>query len=128
MADLYKSIMTLEQQHKRSQLMETYGELLQARSQLRDLLTKHHLRTLQHSKGFFYAHANIGGRYLARLLKGNAPRTQVRNLRLSSGAMMAFPNKIAEEFRQCYQSLYNLHEKDRQDEMDTEYIPECRNT
>ncbi|CAH2254186.1 Hypothetical predicted protein [Pelobates cultripes] len=35
--------------------------------------------------------------------------------------MTAFPNKIAEEFRQYYQLLYNLHERDRQDEMDTEY-------
>ncbi|CAH2320946.1 Hypothetical predicted protein [Pelobates cultripes] len=98
MAELYKSIATLEQQHKRTQLMETYGELMQARRQLRDLLTKRHLRSLQQSKVFFYAHANKGGRYLARLLKGNAPRKQFRNLRLPSGATTAFPDLIAEEF------------------------------
>ncbi|CAH2319465.1 alpha-tectorin [Pelobates cultripes] len=113
MAELYKSITTLEQQHKRTQLMETYGELMQARRQLRDLLTKRHLRSLQQSKGFFYTHANKGGKYLARLLKGNAPRTQVRTLRLPSGASTAFLDQIAEEFRHYYQSLYNLQDRDR---------------
>ncbi|CAH2300866.1 endonuclease reverse transcriptase [Pelobates cultripes] len=113
MAELYKSITTLEQQHKRTQLMETYGELMQARRQLRDLLSKRHLRSLQQSKGFFYAHANKGGKYLARLLKGNAPRTQVRTLRLPSGASTAFPDQIAEEFRRYYQSLYNLQDRGR---------------
>ncbi|CAH2277053.1 Hypothetical predicted protein [Pelobates cultripes] len=113
MAALYKSITTLEQQQqKRSQLMETYGELMQARRQLRDL-TKRHLRSLQHSKGFFYTDANKGGRYLARLLKGNAPRTQVRTLRLSSGALTAFPDKIAEEFGRYYQLQYNLQDRNR---------------
>ncbi|CAH2278046.1 Hypothetical predicted protein, partial [Pelobates cultripes] len=46
----------------------------------------------------------------------------VRNLRLSSGTLTAFPDKIAEEFRQYYQSLYNLHERDGRDKRDTESI------
>ncbi|CAH2225299.1 Hypothetical predicted protein [Pelobates cultripes] len=78
MADLYRQIATLETLHKRSQLVTTYGELLQARRQLKDLLTKRYLRSIQRSKGFFYTHANKGGRYLARLLKDNTPHAQVQ--------------------------------------------------
>ncbi|CAH2307345.1 Hypothetical predicted protein [Pelobates cultripes] len=100
--------------------METYGELIQARRQLKDLLTKRYLRSLQHSKGYFYAHANKGCKYLAHLLKGNAPRTQVRYLRLSSGTTTTFPNKIAGEFRKYYHSLYNIHVTDGNDDSDAE--------
>ncbi|CAH2223737.1 Hypothetical predicted protein, partial [Pelobates cultripes] len=134
MAELYKTIEVLEQRHKRSQLMETYGELMQARRRLKDILTKRYHRSIQRSKGFFYAHANKRGRYLARLLKGNTPRTQVRNLRLSTGAMSNLPNKIAEEFREYYRTLYNIHTCDRRDEIDTgntrirEYLEEAVTT
>ncbi|CAH2326077.1 poly [ADP-ribose] polymerase 4-like, partial [Pelobates cultripes] len=79
-----------------------------ARRALRDLILKKHLRSLRHSKGFFYAHANKGGKYLARLLKGTAPCTQIRKLCLASGTISPFPQEIAEEFKNYYQALYNL--------------------
>ncbi|CAH2313175.1 Hypothetical predicted protein, partial [Pelobates cultripes] len=61
MAKLYKTISTLESQHKRHHLNATYA--------LRDLIS---------TRGFFYAHAN----------KGGGPRTQICSLRLTSGARM----------------------------------------
>ncbi|CAH2274293.1 Hypothetical predicted protein [Pelobates cultripes] len=108
MAELYKAISTLELQHKWTLLNAIYGELMEARRALRDLIVKKHLHSLQSSKGFSYAHANKGGKYLARLLKGNVPRTQIRKLQLASGKISPFPQEIAEEFKTFYQSLYNL--------------------
>ncbi|CAH2283883.1 Alpha-catulin [Pelobates cultripes] len=96
------------------------GTLVWARRQLKDLLTKRYLRSLQHSNGFFYAHANKGGEYLVRLLKGNAPRMQFHNLCLSSGTMMTFPDEIVGEFRKYYHSLYNIHVTDGNDDSDAE--------
>ncbi|CAH2223901.1 Hypothetical predicted protein, partial [Pelobates cultripes] len=84
MTDLYQKITSLESQHKRSQLTGVYGELMEHRRKLKDLITRKHLRSLQRTKGFYYAHANNGGRYLARLLKGPTPRRQIRQLRLAS--------------------------------------------
>ncbi|CAH2305467.1 Hypothetical predicted protein [Pelobates cultripes] len=81
-AELHKSISKLEQQHKRSHLNAIYGELMEARRTLRDLILKKHLRSLQHSKGFYYAHANKGGKHLAHLLKGTVPCIQIRKLRI----------------------------------------------
>ncbi|CAH2296505.1 Hypothetical predicted protein [Pelobates cultripes] len=75
-----------------------------------EIITHRHLRSLQKSKGFFYAHANKGGKLLARLLRGTLPRTQVRKLRLSTARTSPFPNDIADEFQSFYHSLYNLHE------------------
>ncbi|CAH2306738.1 endonuclease, partial, partial [Pelobates cultripes] len=109
MTDLYQKITSLESQHKRSQLTGVYGELMEHRRKLKDLITRKHLRSLQRTKGFYYAHANKGGRYLARLLKGPTPRRQIRQLRLASGEVTPFPQKIADEFRTFYQNLYNLH-------------------
>ncbi|CAH2284065.1 Hypothetical predicted protein [Pelobates cultripes] len=85
-----------------------YRELLQARDQLTELL-RDHFRSVQHSKGFFYAHTNKGGQVLYGLLKGTLPRTQVHRLRLSTGQTSPFPNDIAEEFRSFYHSLYSLY-------------------
>ncbi|CAH2220263.1 DUF1725 domain-containing [Pelobates cultripes] len=108
MTDAYKSIARLESQHKRSQLTSTYGELTEARRTLQALLTQRHHRSLQRSRSFFYTHANKGGKFLARLLKGDTPRTQVRKLRLSTGSISPYPEEIAGEFREYYNSLYNL--------------------
>ncbi|CAH2315864.1 Hypothetical predicted protein, partial [Pelobates cultripes] len=108
MADVYDTIKRLELQHKRSQLTEKYGELMEARCTLNTLLTKRYQRSLQRSKNFFYAHANKGGKFLAHLLKGDTPRTQVRKLRLTSGRVSPYPEDIADEFRAYYESLYNL--------------------
>ncbi|CAH2221300.1 acidic mammalian chitinase-like [Pelobates cultripes] len=60
MVNLYRSISTLERQHKRSQLNEVYGELMEHRRRLKDLILKRHLRSVQRSKGFYYVHANKG--------------------------------------------------------------------
>ncbi|CAH2284470.1 Hypothetical predicted protein [Pelobates cultripes] len=47
MVDLYRSISTLERQHKRSQLNAVYGELMEHRRRLKDLILKRHLRSVQ---------------------------------------------------------------------------------
>ncbi|CAH2225085.1 Hypothetical predicted protein [Pelobates cultripes] len=67
---------------------------------------KRHYHSLQHSKNFFYVHANKGWKFLTRLLKGDTPHTQVSKLRLSSGKHSSFPEDIAGEFRN--HNLYNL--------------------
>ncbi|CAH2285581.1 Hypothetical predicted protein [Pelobates cultripes] len=108
MTKIYSTISRLELQHKRTQLTETYGELMEARRQLKNLLTQRYLRSLQRSKNFFYTHANKGGKLLARMLKGDTPCTQVRKVRLTSGSTSQFPEEIAGEFRNYYNSLYNL--------------------
>ncbi|CAH2311877.1 Hypothetical predicted protein, partial [Pelobates cultripes] len=77
-----------------------------------ELHTRRYLQSLQHSKGFGYAHSNKGDKFLAHLLKGNTPCTQVCKLRLSLGTMSSFPNDIAEEFRRYYHSIYNLSAPD----------------
>ncbi|CAH2284635.1 Hypothetical predicted protein, partial [Pelobates cultripes] len=69
---------------------------------------KRHHRSLQRSKAFFYTHANKGGRFLARLLRGQTHRTQVCKLHLASGGASGFPTDIAGEFKSFYRSLYNL--------------------
>ncbi|CAH2296769.1 Hypothetical predicted protein, partial [Pelobates cultripes] len=69
---------------------------------------KRHHRSLQRSKAFFYTHANKGGRFLAHLLRGQTPRTQVRRLHLTSGGISGLPTDIAGEFQLFYRSLYNL--------------------
>ncbi|CAH2250641.1 Hypothetical predicted protein, partial [Pelobates cultripes] len=109
MVDLYRSISTLERQHKRSQLNAVYGELMEHRRRLKDLILKRHLRSVQRSKGFYYVHANKGGKYLARLLKGPLPHRQIRKIRLTTGEISPFPQKIAGEFRSFYEHLYNLY-------------------
>ncbi|CAH2276183.1 endonuclease [Pelobates cultripes] len=109
MVDLYRSISTLERQHKRSQLNAVYGELMEHRRRLKDLILKRHLRSVQRSKGFYYVHANKGGKYLARLLKGPLSHRQIRKIRLATGEVSPFPQKIAGEFRSFYEHLYNLY-------------------
>ncbi|CAH2306603.1 Hypothetical predicted protein, partial [Pelobates cultripes] len=47
MTDLYQKITSLESQHKRSQLNGVYGELMEHRRKLKDLITRKHLRNLQ---------------------------------------------------------------------------------
>ncbi|CAH2273041.1 Hypothetical predicted protein, partial [Pelobates cultripes] len=107
MVDLYHSISTLERQHKRSQLNAVYGELMEHRRKLKDLILKRHLRAVQRTKSFYYVHANKGGKYLAKLLKGPLPHRQIRRIRLASGEISPFPEKIAGEFRAFYEHLYN---------------------
>ncbi|CAH2327732.1 Hypothetical predicted protein [Pelobates cultripes] len=109
MIDLYRSISTLERQHKRSQLNAVYGELKEHRRKLKDLIMKRHLRSVQRTKGFYYVHANKGGKYLARLLKGPLPHRQICKIRLASGEVSPFPQKIAGEFRTFSENLYNLY-------------------
>ncbi|CAH2292533.1 Hypothetical predicted protein [Pelobates cultripes] len=103
MAELYRTISNLERQHKRSQLNAIYRELMEQRRKLTDLILKRHLRSVQRTKGFYYAHANKGGKYLARLLKGPQPHRQIHKIRLTSGEISPFPQKIAEEFRLFYE-------------------------
>ncbi|CAH2252517.1 Hypothetical predicted protein [Pelobates cultripes] len=62
MVDLYQLISTLERQHKRSQLNAVYGELMEHRRKLKDLILKRHLRSVQRTKGFYYIYANKGGK------------------------------------------------------------------
>ncbi|CAH2276879.1 Hypothetical predicted protein, partial [Pelobates cultripes] len=109
MADLYGTISKLELQHKQNQLASVRQDLIDARRRLKDLLTKRYYRSLQHSKNFFYIHANKGGKYLARVLKGDTPRTRIHKIRLQTGTVSQFPEDIANEFQRYYYALYNLH-------------------
>ncbi|CAH2319609.1 Hypothetical predicted protein, partial [Pelobates cultripes] len=108
MSELYGTISNLELLHKRTQQTTTHEKLIDARRKLRDLITRRHHRSLQYSKSFFYTHANKGGKYLARLLKGDTPQTRVHKLRLAGGKTSQFPEDIASEFQRYYQQLYNL--------------------
>ncbi|CAH2246048.1 Hypothetical predicted protein [Pelobates cultripes] len=91
MAELYGTILKLELQHKRTQLDNIQKDLTDARHQLRDLIMRRYHRSLQHSKNFFYIHANKGGKYLARILKGDTPCTRVHKICLPSGNTSQFP-------------------------------------
>ncbi|CAH2300767.1 Hypothetical predicted protein, partial [Pelobates cultripes] len=105
---LYGTISKLELQHKQTQLANIRQNLTDARCRLKDLLTKRYYHSLQHSKNFFYIHANKGGKYLARILKGDVPRTRIHKIRLQSGKVSQFPEDIANEFQRYYHALYNL--------------------
>ncbi|CAH2276381.1 Hypothetical predicted protein, partial [Pelobates cultripes] len=61
----------IKDHHKRTLTDESYTELLELRSQLQALLVKKHYRQLQRSKALYYIHANKGGRFLARMLRGH---------------------------------------------------------
>ncbi|CAH2219539.1 Hypothetical predicted protein [Pelobates cultripes] len=108
MTELYGTISHLELQHKRLQLVNTYGQLMEAKRQLTVLLIRRHFHSLQYPKNFYYTHANKGGKYLAHLLKGNTPRTQVKKLRTTKGSLTVFLEEIASEFRNYYNTLYSL--------------------
>ncbi|CAH2274664.1 Hypothetical predicted protein [Pelobates cultripes] len=124
MTDLYQKITSLESQHKRSQLTGVYGELMEHRRKLKDLITRKHLRSLQRTKGFYYAHANKGGRYLARLLKGPMPRRQIRQLRLASAVdklnlmphEIIIPKQLSADVKD--NSDLELHHAERSEERD----------
>ncbi|CAH2220431.1 endonuclease, partial, partial [Pelobates cultripes] len=108
MTDLIDQINTLETQH---QVKETYKELLEARKQLHALLLKRHLRHLRRSKGFFYLHANKGGKLLAHILRGQQQPAQVYRLKRQGGTSTQHPEEIAKEFLNYYSSLYNTHKQ-----------------
>ncbi|CAH2330227.1 Hypothetical predicted protein, partial [Pelobates cultripes] len=76
MTELYGIISRLELQHKRSQMVTIYRDRMEARRNLKALLTQRYLCSMQTSKSFFYTHANKGGTFLARLLRGEVARTQ----------------------------------------------------
>ncbi|CAH2284691.1 UDP-Gal:beta c beta 1,4- galactosyltransferase, polypeptide 1, gene 1 isoform X1 [Pelobates cultripes] len=111
MSELIDQINTPETQHKRSQVEDTYKELLEARRQLHTLLLQRHLRQLRRSKGFFYLHANKGGKLLAHMLKGQQQPAQVHKLKLQGVTTTQHLERIANEFLNYYSSLYDTHKQ-----------------
>ncbi|CAH2318848.1 Hypothetical predicted protein [Pelobates cultripes] len=109
MSTILDRIHSLETQHKRQQVEDTYRELLEERRRLHALLLKRHLRQLRRSKGFFYLHANKGGKLLAHMLRGQQHPSQVHKLKTSNGTTTQNPEKIAKEFFTYYSSLYSTH-------------------
>ncbi|CAH2278107.1 Hypothetical predicted protein [Pelobates cultripes] len=109
MSTILDRIRSLETQHKRQQVEDTYRELLEERRRLHALLLKRHLRQLHRSKGFFYLHANKGGKLLAHMLRGQQHPSQVHKLKTSNGTTTQNPEKIATEFFTYYSSLYSTH-------------------
>ncbi|CAH2299946.1 Hypothetical predicted protein [Pelobates cultripes] len=63
--ELVDTIFHLESQHKQTQVALVYKELLEARAKLLEILASQHYQTAQWSRGFFYLHANKGGKLLA---------------------------------------------------------------
>ncbi|CAH2311611.1 Hypothetical predicted protein [Pelobates cultripes] len=109
MSNILDRIRSLETQNKRQQVEDTYKELLEERRRLHAPLLKRHLRQLRRSKGFFYLHANKGGKLLAQMLRGQQHPSQVHKLKTRDGTTTQHPEKIAKEFLTYYSSLYNTH-------------------
>lgn len=105
---LLNRIKTLENAHKRSQVLTTLQPLLQARNELLELLGKQIKRKYILSQRVFYEYSNKAGRLLARALQAKKTTTTVHSLTDFKGRKLTTTPDIAEHFVTYYSQLYNL--------------------
>ncbi|CAH2295654.1 Hypothetical predicted protein, partial [Pelobates cultripes] len=108
--DLAQQVATLETLHKSTLSEDTYRELLEARRNLKQLLSQGLLRTIRRSRRHFYEYSDKCGRLLARRLQRERRLTHITKIRDQTGVLTQRPDGIATAFHHFYTDLYNIPE------------------
>uniref|UniRef100_A0A8C5Q4M0 Reverse transcriptase domain-containing protein n=1 Tax=Leptobrachium leishanense TaxID=445787 RepID=A0A8C5Q4M0_9ANUR len=112
--DLLTKIRQLELEHHSSRDADTYARLLQARTQLTNVMNPRIQSAILQTRCFFALHEDKPGRLLARLLKKQRARAYVPAIRTPKGSVTPHPAQIAQCFLELYSSLYqSADESDR---------------
>uniref|UniRef100_A0A8C5QVK8 exodeoxyribonuclease III n=1 Tax=Leptobrachium leishanense TaxID=445787 RepID=A0A8C5QVK8_9ANUR len=118
--ELLTEIRRIELEHHASRDADTHARLIQARTQLTNVLNPKLQRAMLQTKCWFALHEDKPGRLLARLLKKQRARTYVQMIRMKDGVDTPHPARIAQSFREYYSALY--HSAGEPDQLPTTHL------
>ncbi|CAH2245827.1 Hypothetical predicted protein [Pelobates cultripes] len=105
---LTADITTAETRHKQDPTNDNLQKLTALRLEFRTLLTTRAYRSIQLTRGTFYAQGNRSGKLLARALKAKQQKSFINKIVGDSGRQHNTTEDIAKAFTTFYADLYNL--------------------
>lgn len=105
---LIADIRALERTHKLRGERDALQKLMDARTLLLEEMGRKHKRRVAFSQKLFYDQSNKPGRLLARTLRAKQAASRIHTIRDSGGVAHVTTRSIAGQFRQFYESLYNI--------------------
>ncbi|CAH2285529.1 DUF1725 domain-containing [Pelobates cultripes] len=106
--ELYTRASLLEQVHRSAATDDNHCALLEARRELKNLLSRNFLYTLCKSHRFYYEHSNKCGRMLARMIQKKRRQSQITMLQTAGAPAIRRPDGIMSRFLEFYSKLYDL--------------------
>ncbi|CAN2391919.1 hypothetical protein PRIEUP_LOCUS1961 [Pristimantis euphronides] len=107
---LLRHLSVLEDSNKRKPLPQLAGDISETRQELLKVIDQKSLQARTGWRGIFFEYGNKSGRLLARTLHPRPPQATIMAINFSKGVIRTTEN-ILEEFRNYYESLYNIQGK-----------------